>query len=241
MDDWYLHWFDSDYLALYAHRDEAEAERAVAMAMKAAPVLASGPVLDLACGTGRHLKAMLARNPSAFGMDLSAVLLAAASHDLRGRLLRGDMRRIPVKKETLAGITLWFTPFGYFGDAENHALLRQLSHLLRSGGVLLLDYLNAIHVRQNLVPQEWTEFDGLNVHILREIQGHRLVKRMALERRGSEAHREVVESLRLYEPDQLRSMACAYGLHFQQEMGDYDGSPFQSLDSPRWIGLFSKA
>lgn len=240
MDEWFKEWFDADYAALYAHRDEAEAARAVGMALAAAPELAQGPVLDLACGTGRHLAQLRRRNPLAFGLDLSAHLLGEAPGDLRPWLLRGDMRHLPVKPGPLSGITLWFTPFGYFADAANRMLLLHLAALLRPGGILLLDFLNAPHLARTLVTEDVQERDGLRAHSRRAIEDGRIVKRMTLTRMDSGATREVVESIRLYTPDELRSMASGAGLECRAERGDYEGSNFSPSQSPRWIGVLCR-
>jgi len=237
MEEWFKDWFDEDYSALYAHRDDDEAELAVRVALQIAPALSHGPVLDLACGMGRHLMPMHTHNPLTFGLDLSAHLLSEAPLDLRPWLLRGDMRRLPIKAGTLSGITLWFTPFGYFSEDANRALLRHLSTLLRPGGVLLLDYLNATHLARSLVKEDVLERGGLRVHSHRAIEGQRIVKRMTLTRLDSGASREVLESVRLYTPEELRRLAADTGLEIITERGGYDGASFDPEDSPRWIGF----
>jgi len=240
MDEWFKDWFDADYAALYAHRDDGEAEQAVSTALSVAPELGAGPVLDLACGTGRHLTALRRRNPRAFGLDLSEALLSEASAELRPWLLRGDMRRLPVMPGTLSGITLWFTPFGYFSDAANTELLHRLSALLRPGGVLLLDFLNAAHLTRTLVPEDTLVQGGIRVHSLRTIEGGRIVKRMTVTHLTEGTARHVVESIRLYTPEELRHMVSRAGLACHAELGDYAGSTFVPGDSPRWIGIFRR-
>jgi len=241
MEEWFKDWFDADYAALYAHRDEAEAARAVASLLAAAPGLQRGPVLDLGCGSGRHLVELRKENPLAFGLDLSPQLLALAPVPLRGWLLRGDMRRLPLRPDSLAGICLWFTPFGYFSDAENQALLGRLQRLLEPAGILLLDLMNATRLRAGLVEEDVLERNGLRVRSRRSLEGDRVLKRMVIERLATGAVREAVESVRVYEPQELRCMAEACGLRLAQELGDYDGSVFAAKTSPRWIGLFGKA
>jgi SAM-dependent methyltransferase len=237
VEEWFKDWFDGDYAAIYEHRDEGEAESAVAMALAGAPALAAGPVLDLGCGAGRHLAVLRRTNPLAFGLDLSRDLLGLAPEDLRPWLLRGDMRRLPLRDGTLAGICLWFTPFGYFSDDQNRALLQRLRDLLRPGGVLLLDYLNAQYVRAHLVPQDEALHGGLRVVSRRTLEGSRLVKQMTLTRLETGAQRQVKESVRIYEPQELRAMAAASGLAIAREAGDYQGAPFDPGGSTRWIGF----
>lgn len=240
MDEWFKNWFDADYAALYAHRDESEAAQAVGTALGVAPELAAGPVLDLACGAGRHLLELRKVNPMAFGLDLSSHLLGLAPRALHGWLLRGDMRYLPIRPGTLAGVCLWFTPFGYFSDDENHRLLCTLQGLLRPDGALLLDFLNAARLRAGLVEEDVTERNRLRVRSRRSIEGNRVVKRMVIERLDSGEVREAVESVRLYAPWELKRMASACGLTLRAELGDYSGNDFSTDASPRWLGVFAK-
>ena len=213
---------------------------AMGRALRVAPELTAGPVLDLACGVGRHLEILRRVNPLAFGMDLSKTLLAMAPSNLRPWLIRGDMRRLPVKAGTLHGICLWFTPFGYFSDDENRALMLDLGGLLKPQGVLVMDYLNADLVARTLIPEDTVEWGDVKAQSRRSIEGNRLVKRMVLTHRDTGELRDVIESVRLYPPLELQEMAARAGLRLRRVMGTYSGEAFTE-DSPRWIGIFEKA
>ncbi|GLH71903.1 methyltransferase [Geothrix limicola] len=240
MSEWFERWFDEDYARLYAHRDAEEARVAVHKALRVAPELAEGPVLDLACGAGRHLEILRRANPLAFGMDLSRVLLGMAPSSLRPWLLRADMRHLPLKEGSLHGICLWFTPFGYFSDEENRDLMTRFGALLKANGVLVMDYLNADLVARTLIPEDTVEQGGIRAHSHRALEGDRLVKRISLLNLGSGDVREVLESVRLYQPADLQDMAVRAGLRLRRVMGTYAGEAF-TADSPRWIGIFEKA
>jgi len=240
VEEWFKDWFDGDYAAIYGHRDQAEAETAVAMALRKMPLLGNRPVLDLGCGAGRHLAVLRRTNPLAFGLDLSSPLLALAPAELKPWLLRGDMRQLPIRDGSLGGVTLWFTPFGYFSDAQNRALLRSLRELLIPGGVVLLDYLNAQEVRSHLVAEDEAVHGGLRVLSRRTLEGNRLVKRMTLTRLETGATREAQESVRLYDPQDLRAMARDSGLETAFEAGNYPGDPFDPQRSSRWIGFLRR-
>lgn len=240
MEEWFQQWFDADYAELYAHRDGAEAALGVATALAAAPELGQGPVLDLACGSGRHLEVLRERNPQAFGLDLSLSLLTLAGPALRPWLLQGDMRRLPVRPRSLHGICLWFTPFGYFDDDQNRRLFQELATGLRPGGILWMDYLNAPAVRAALSPEaERLARGGLEVDIRRSLEGDRVVKRMRIHRPATGDIREVTESVRLYDPGELAEFATQVGLRLRRAFGDYAGADYGAA-SERWIGVFEK-
>jgi SAM-dependent methyltransferase len=238
--EWFSEWFDEDYALLYAHRDAEEARVAVGRALRVAPELAAGPVLDLGCGAGRHLEILRRANPLAFGLDLSPTLLRMAPSSLHPWLLRGDMRELPVKDGALSGICLWFTPFGYFSDEENRALMLCIGAALRHQGVLVMDYLNSELVQRTLVPEDTVLRGGVKAESRRALEGDRLVKRMILTRMATGEERRVLESVRLYRPEELQEMAVCAGLRLRRVMGTYAGEAFTE-DSPRWIGIFEKA
>ncbi|MBI4912870.1 MAG: class I SAM-dependent methyltransferase [Acidobacteria bacterium] len=238
-ESWFEGWFDQDYADLYADRDAEEAEGGVQTSIRLLPELREGPVLDLACGSGRHLLALRRHNPLAFGLDLSPVLLGRAPRNLKPWLLRADMRHLPIREGSLTGICLWFTPFGYFGDEENRSLMASLSRRLRPGGVLWLDYFNPFLALQTLVPDEVQERGDLRVHIRRCLEGSRIVKRMHLLRLSTGERREALESVHLYQPAELTEMAEQSGLDLAGTLGGYGGEPFAAR-SPRWIGVFRR-
>ncbi|HXC16351.1 MAG TPA: hypothetical protein VNV60_02810, partial [Holophagaceae bacterium] len=129
--------------------------------------------------------------------------------------------------------------FGYFSDAENEALLRSLSDLLRPGGVLLIDYLNAAELRRTLVPEDTLERNGIRATSRRRIEEGRVIKEMDLLRLDTGETRQARESVHIYEPRELEAMAARAGLRLRKAMGDYGGGAFEEW-SPRWIAVFEK-
>src|SRR4051812_9403187 len=97
MNEWFERWFGTEYLALYPHRDEKEAQAAVALIARVVDAKSVDRILDLACGSGRHSRA-LRKIAWTVGLDLSASLLKVASEQGKDDpYVRADMRVLPFK------------------------------------------------------------------------------------------------------------------------------------------------
>ena len=237
MRPWFDRAFGPWYERLYPHRSAGEAERAVT---GIAGFLPRTGILDVGCGAGRHLRALLDRGYDAVGLDRSAVLLARAESDpaLHGRLLRGDMRQLPVAAAGVGALLSMFTSFGYFADRDAHLdLLREFRRVVPPGGILVLDYLNATAVRSGLVPRSTRTVDGHHVVEERRIESratdHAVVKELTISREGTVVER-YREEVALYERPELETMLGETSWTVRHVRGDYDGSPWGG-DSPRLL------
>ena len=83
MTEWFEQWFGEEYHALYPHRDEEEARRAVALVQKVAACEPGAWVLDLACGAGRHTAELEQLGARVVGFDLSPSMLRRARARVR--------------------------------------------------------------------------------------------------------------------------------------------------------------
>ena len=102
-DDWFEDWFGEEYLALYEHRDHHEAREVVALIVERMGEQVDAPVLDLACGAGRHQRTLCDRGWWTVGLDLSPSLLRAArAEDRTAPLVRADMRELPFADASFA-------------------------------------------------------------------------------------------------------------------------------------------
>lgn len=229
--EWFRDWFGEEYLELYPHRDEEEAGRAVRLYLAEAEKRSGrpGPVLDLACGAGRHLRELAGAGVAAVGLDLSGTLLAEARRASPGaRLVRADMRRLPFHDGAFGGLTSFFTSFGYFRTrAEDRTVVREIRRVLDPDGVFMLDFFNAERVRRTLVPRDERRVGGRTVVQEREIVGDTVVKRIRIVERGTEGDpREFEERVRLYSAEELEDMLEAEGLRVERRYGDYDGADY---------------
>ena len=225
---WWKDAFTADYLRIYAHRDDAEAE---AMVERLMPMLAGipGPVLDVGCGGGRHLAALRRRGVPAFGLDFSSDLLVAAKArpELPGRLVRADMRAPPIAPGSCGAVLLLFTAFGYFSDEENAACLKSLAELLLPGGVLILDLPDPEAVKAGLVAESQRMVDGRMVWESRRIVGNRVEKTVRME-----DGREWRESVRMFYPDEIQIMVSSSCISMTTTALSHQRSPLYYFNRP---------
>ena len=236
-DDWFEDWFGEEYLALYEHRDHHEAGAVAALIAERVGAI-DAPVLDLACGAGRHQRTLCDRGWWTVGLDLSPSLLRAArAEDRTAPLVRADMRELPFATDSFALVVNLFTSFGYFRDDVQHLrVLADVARVVRPGGWFVLDYLHAAQVRRTLVSRDERTVGTVTVEQEREISadGRFVRKTITIGDLG----RTFVERVRLFEPTELTALCTQAGFFVEAVLGDYDGSPLRP-ESPRTI-LFAR-
>jgi SAM-dependent methyltransferase len=236
--DWYSRWFGEEYLQIYPHRDDEEAQSAVTLVLQHASLPRGGRVLDLACGAGRHVREFRKHGMKVFGLDLSHFLLLRALA-AGAPLIRGDMRNLPVGTSTCDLVTNFFTSFGYFADpGEDRQVLREVSRVLRSGGVFAFDFLNADRVRRDLPARDEKVVEGRSVVQVRQLvdDGRAVEKRIEILGPADPIPHIFYERVRLYSAPELSDMLADAGLQLVQRFGSYAGDP-PFPESPRVILL----
>ena len=232
MAEWFEEWFGEDYLQLYPHRDEVEAERAVALVAEATGLRAGWRVLDVGCGAGRHARAFRAAGARCVGVDLSRTLLQIARGMTDAPLVRADMRRLPIRAGSMDLTVSLFTSFGYFEHDEEHAgALREMAGTLRPAGWFVIDFLNAAAVRARLVPRERVAVAGGEAEVTRAVSsdGRYVCKTIVTPNR-----QQFIERVRLFESAEIIAMLADAGIDVRHRFGDYDAAPL-GPGSPRTI------
>jgi SAM-dependent methyltransferase len=233
--EWFEQWFGEEYLRLYPHRDDVDAEAAVALIQRVLP-LDGRRLLDLACGPGRHAAQLARHGGLVTGFDLSFPLLIRARKRVGPdvALVRGDMRQLPFAPAMFDVVVNLFTSFGYFADDALHvAVLREVTRVLRPAGHFVLDYFHADEVRAALVPREERHTaSGHHVVIERQVSADArfVLKEMHLVNDG----RSFVERVRLFAPSDLERLFAQAGLRVERRFGGYDGRPL-APGAPRVI------
>jgi SAM-dependent methyltransferase len=228
MVPWYVSFFRGDYQRIYSF----EPERSAREAAFAARVLGLGPgarVLDLGCGTGRHLRAL-----RAVGVDLHLASLQGLPAAC------ADMRALPLRSAFLDAVVSLFSSFGYLEtDAEDLRVLREVARVMRPGGGLLLDLLNREHALAGFVESvQRVDEDGTLVVEQRSFDALRgsLTTAFVLVAPSGERTDSAGHSLRLYTLTELGRMLEASGLFLERTYGGFSGEEY-GLESVRMIAL----
>jgi SAM-dependent methyltransferase len=231
--DWFEEWFGEDYLRIYQHRDENEAEKMIELIAARIEGNTIERVLDLACGAGRHSK-LLCERWWTVGLDLSSALLRVARGESPDApYVRADMRELPFADGTFDLVVNLFTSFGYFADdAEHIRVLRCVNAAMREGGTFVIDFFNASQVKEDLVAYDERVANGIAIEQRRAITSDQrfVEKTITLRQTG----REYVERVRLFSAADLSRMLEAAGFKVVELVGDYTGASWNE-DSPRVI------
>src|SRR5690606_12863827 len=130
-------------------------------------------LLDLACGKGRHASVMAQSAKKVVGIDLSPNSIELAKqkyHDLQNlEFIRADMLNFKSELKFDAVFNL-FTSFGYLDHFdENCAVLKNINSLLKSDGVLVIDFMNSAKIVKELIEDENKTIEGNNFCIHKQI------------------------------------------------------------------------
>lgn len=136
-------------------------------------------ILDIACGHGRHAIELAKRDFNADGLDFSDYLLKLAKkyakrESLQINFYKQDIRNINIKNK-YDKIFLFFSEFGLF-DAEK--VLKNISKILKTNGLFLLDCDNIFRLIQYLIkrPKIPYRFDFINMELKEKQKNSRGVK-----------------------------------------------------------------
>jgi SAM-dependent methyltransferase len=164
-------WYDR----FYDGKDYArEAQRVAALIRQHQPHARS--LLDVACGTGRHLQ-HLRQEFACQGLDLDGGLLTIARERLPGiKLTQADMAEFDLGRRFDA-VTCLFSSVGYLGTVQRlGAAVAAMAGHLEPGGVLV--------VEPWILPEAWIEGGKNSVEVVDD-EDRKLVRVMVSSREGA--------------------------------------------------------
>lgn len=239
--DWFASWFDTKYYhTLYQHRDMDEAKRFIDNLLDYLKIPEGAKCLDLACGKGRHSKYLNEHGLDVIGLDLSenSILSAKTFENKSLRFDVHDMREV-YKKDYFNVIFNLFTSFGYFdSDKDNLKVLNAVDKMLLPSGRLIIDFMNASKVIDNLVEDESKQLDGITFNIKRSYDGTHIFKNIQFEDGGQNYDfTERVQALRFKD---FQNLLEQNGFNIIDVFGSFDLTPFDEKQSDRLIIIAQK-
>ena len=240
--DWFKNWFDSFYYhKLYSHRDTAEAQEFIDNVLNYLDPKPQSRILDLACGKGRHSIYLNKKGYDVVGVDLSQNSIDEANKAANKTLHfhQMDMRALECTKPYNLVMNL-FTSFGYFNSkTENIEVLQGVRNILEPKGILVIDFLNASKVINNLVPEEIQKLERITFTINRFIEDQTVVKTIKV-RDGNERY-SFQERVSMFELVDFENMFSKTGFKLIAHFGNYQLDSFDANISDRLILVAQKA
>ncbi len=220
-------WFELFLGSIQPVQTEAE----VAFLARHLPLPDYRDVLDLCCGWGRHALLLAERGYRVTGVDRDPVAIAEARRraaDLAVTYVVHDMRRLAEQIWSFAAVINLWQSFGYFDEATNRRVLRQINRMLRPRGRLILDLYHRGFFERH---QETRTFErgDLIVTERKSMRGNRLTVRLGY----WPGHGMDTFEWQLYAPEELRALAEQNGFRHLLTCARFDERTAASPDEPR--------
>lgn len=219
-----------------------------------------GPVLDLACGTGRLLVPLLRDGHTVVGLDRAASMLGRAvwrvrrllpARRARALLVRGDLRRFAFRPRFALVICAFHSVQHLVDDADLLAFFRRARDSLRDDGWLAFDVLppdpkwlaRDPHRRWARTTFRHPGTGQRMVYTTNHVYDparkalHIRLYYQPVDARGAPVGRERIVRLchRQLWPEDVRRLLARAGLELVASFGDFDGSPLTAPDDEQHV------
>ena len=237
--DWFTDWFNTSYYhTLYKDRNDKDAQLFIRNIIDFLKIPLTSHLLDLPCGKGRHSIYLNSLGYKVTGADLSQNSIKAAKIHENSTLdfKLKDMRKpFELKYDAIFNL---FTSFGYFENDEDDILvLENIKKGLNKNGLLILDFLNVVTVKNNLVKKEVKTVDNITFNIQREIKNGFILKHISFYDKGIK--HAFLERVKYIDLKKFENYFSEAGLRIHHVFGDYHLSKFNPNTSKRLIFVVS--
>ena len=233
--EWFAEWFDTTYYhILYKSRDNHEARVFIKSLVGLLQLPEASSVLDLACGKGRHSITLNEFGYKVLGVDLSAQSIAHANQFSNSSLSFAvqDMRE-PIQSKRFDAVFNLFTSFGYFSSKhENEKVCQAMAQMLNAGGKLVIDFMNAQKVIQNLVPSELKKVQDIEFDIKRIYSGTHIIKQISFQDKGQKF--EFQEQVQAIDLSMFKELLAPY-FTIDSVFGSFELNEYIASESDRLI------
>lgn len=241
---WFKNWFNSSYYyQLYSNRNEQEAQEFINTLIAYLQPATGATMLDVACGKGRHSKALAELGYDVTGIDLSVDAIAEAlemgSHSLQ--FFVHDMRN-PFWVNYFDFAFNFFTSFGYFRTKrEDENAIRTIANSLKANGIFVIDYLNIASIKQPYSSQEEKVFGEVIYKINKWDDDRFIYKDIKIYDPENDPNTYTyTEKVAKFSLAHFTKIFNKQGLTVQAVFGDYQLNSYNEFTSPRIIIVAKK-
>ncbi|MBN2424501.1 MAG: class I SAM-dependent methyltransferase [Calditrichaceae bacterium] len=246
-----MHWteefFDEYYLkSSDPHTGAEQTARETGFIISKTNLPKDSPVLDLACGLGRHCIELAKNGYSRItGLDLTSAYLEIARDKAKDlpdppKFIQGNMQEFN-EEQAYQLIYSLFSSIFYFDDQHNLDIVKRVYNALMRGGFFIIDYFNPINFLNKNKLRDWyitdDEYLVLEKYQHNPISGIISIERIIITPEGRRIKR--IYHLRDYTVAELRYHFESIGFEILNVYGNFDDSKY-SLDSPRQIFVMRK-
>lgn len=234
--EWFKDWFDSKYYhILYNHRNDDEAKLFITNLTHYLQPTQHAKMLDLACGKGRHSIFLNSIGFDVTGVDLSGNSIDYAKQFETNSLhfFEHDMRNV-LASNYFDYVFSFFTSMGYFSNPnDDRKQFHAMSTALKSGGSLIIDFLNTEKSKTQLISNRTIEKEGIQFNIKSNFENGFFNKLTEFtDNDKAYTSHEKVRGFLLPDFEQLLQNE---GLKIVNIFGDYNLNKFDILNSDRLI------
>ena len=234
-----MDWFDSDYYhILYKHRDYDEARNFIDNIVKYLDLKKGSKILDLACGIGRHSIYLDKIGFKVVGTDNSPNNIKKAKVNQNQSLSFIQMEMIDNTNYKYDCIFNLFTSFGYVSHDYNLKTIKNIERQLKDNGTVVVDFMNTLFVKNNLVIEETKVIDNLSFKIKRRSDGKHIYKEIKFYDKKDYFFQEKVMDLSL---NDFQKYLERYNLKIIKKFGNYNLNEFDIKNSKRLIMVIKKS
>lgn len=240
---WYKDWFSSPYYhMLYNHRDEEEALLFIKTLINYLQPEKGCRMLDVACGKGRHSKALADMGFDVTGIDLSLPSIEEAKNfeDENLHFYQHDMR-LPFWMNYFDFAFNFFTSFGYFKTQREHNnAIRSIAQSVKKNGTLVIDYLNVHYAEARLEKSFIKQVNDLSFHITKWQNEDHFFKQIQVKDGSNNLKHLFTERVAKFSLGDFTEMLAYHKMQVQQVFGDYKLGRYDVNKSPRMIIIAKK-
>lgn len=242
--DWFKNWFNSPYYhLLYSNRNENEAIGFIEKLVQYLKPKPATKLLDVACGKGRHSKALADMGFDVTGIDLSIESILEAKNDESEQLhfYTHDMR-LPFWINYFDIAFNFFTSFGYFKTQREHNnAIRSIAQSLKLNGILVIDYLNVSYEENQFEKKTEKNIDDHHFIVTKWHDATHFYKQIQVINNVGELPINLsTERVAKFSLNDFKEMLSLQNMQIEEVFGGYDLNKYVEEKSVRMIILARK-